>query len=211
MPNPAVPSQGPGDRPAAPAPMRRFGPTNGGMTGWGGLVLSGAFLLVVLWQDRHDHWGLAHWPVLVGVLLIALLLWATMLRPRILIGTERVLLQGSFRDVELPLVSITDVAIGAFTRISLGEQVYSSPAVGRGRHRPPRPPRAAEQAEQVGGRPSAPPRMGEADAFESALDRAIEQATLAGAPADPVRRSWAVPELAGVLVLGALLLVGALV
>lgn len=190
--------------------MKRFGPTNGGMTGWGGLVLSAAFILVVMWQDRHDHWGLGHWPVLVGALLVALLLWATMLRPRILVGTERVVLQGTFRDVELPLVAITDVAIGAFTKISIEEQVYASPAVGRGRHRPPRP-RAAEQAERLGERPSAPPRMSEADAFESALDRAIEQAGLVGAPADPVRRSWAVPELVGVLVLGVLLLVGVLV
>lgn len=193
------PSELPGDH-----GERSFGPTNGSTAAWLGMAVCAVFVVGVLVQDR----SLDGLRVIAGAALVAWLLWLLLLRPRVLLSSERLTLRGSLGDVLIPLHRVTAVRVGAYTRVQCGTKKYSTAAVGRGGRR---------TTIRIGA--SAGPTLGEGDALQARADELLDRLERRRAQSDPahsaadpsaVRRRWALRELAvtaALVVLVVLLLV----
>lgn len=176
----------------ASAVTERFPATNGQVSGYVGLAVTlGILALAVLpWETGR--------PVGVAILALlgTLLVWAAMLRPA-LWATERTLvMRGMFHTDEIPLGSITRVAVSQVVAVSTGEKRYISPAVGYTARQKIRAKRREVK--------SAPPSA--ADTYqvyveERILHLAKEDRELHGVPDAAPRRTWAWPEIAGCILL----------
>lgn len=166
----------------------RWLPTSAGrISGWLGLVV--AVVLAGLTVAGQLPWG---W--LGAAVVVAWFGWAAMLRPRIGLTADDLVLRGIVSTTFVPLGRIRTIKVQQVFAVWVGEQRYVSPAVGHSRRQVVRPTRAAKGA------------MYEADAVEDAV-RAAMRDTIGSAK--PVTRTWAWPEIA--LGVAALLLLVVLV
>ncbi|HEY0905178.1 MAG TPA: hypothetical protein VGE14_14920 [Marmoricola sp.] len=187
----------------------RFTPTSGTAIGWIGLAVAlGAAAWAVVDEPSV---GAARWAL--ALVILALVIWCFMLRPRIVVGTRQVELRNAFSSWHVPLASVRKVVVRAFTRLHTEDGRYDGVAVGR-------PIRSMRR-----GRTSSPPTVGlpgvgavtlpegpdatnvdpkghlDADMVadfvtERILERADRARTAAEGEPQRARRSWAVPELA---------------
>lgn len=104
-------------------PVERFRPTSGQVLGWIGLAL--VALAVVLGV------GESAWSVVTGALVLGVLDWASMLKPRVLVEGRRLVLRNMLETTSIPLASIEDVAVRQVLAVRVGERRFVSPAVGR--------------------------------------------------------------------------------
>lgn len=107
----------------------RFAPTSGRVTGVLGVVASIGFIAIGLAFDDAEvaDWGIAL-AVFVGVLS-----WAALLRPRVSMDADSLVLRGITGTVVLPLVRIESVVVQQFMAVTVGGKRYVSAAVGRSR------------------------------------------------------------------------------
>lgn len=186
-----------------------FGPTSGVILGWIGIVLC-AFLGATFAAGSSTLVG-ARW--VIGALLAAGLIWCVMLRPRIAIqAPDRLVLRNTISTWLVPLVSVEAVEIRAMTSVRTAEGTFHAVAVGKPRKRrtssrflgfvpmlsggvSPDPVRAD------GGSARAKTPTDLAEVVTTLILGAADTARHTGQQSTPVRRIWAVPELA---VLGAL-------
>ncbi|RNL62987.1 hypothetical protein EFK50_14820 [Nocardioides marmoriginsengisoli] len=110
-------------------PAQRFGPTSGTVTGVLGLVLCAGAAAALLVDDVSA----AHVRTVLVLLAVAVLIWAFMLRPRVLIepaGT--LLLRNGFTDWRIPLASVTDVEVRAVMTVRTSDDGrYQGAGVGK--------------------------------------------------------------------------------
>lgn len=152
----------------------RWLPTSSGrITGWLGLVVAG--VLVVL-----SATGSLPWWWLGAAAVVAWFGWAAMLRPRIGLTSDDLVLRGIVSTTAVPLGRIRKIAVRQVFAVWVGERRYVSPAVGRSRRQTLRPTKT--------GRGS----MHEADAIEDAVRAAMRDTVGSAAP---VTRVWAWPEI----------------
>lgn len=147
--------------------------TGGRVTGWLGFVVAVVLAVLTLWSLPVPWLGIAA--------VIAWLSWSAMLRPRIGLTADHLVLRGIVSTTRIPLGRIRKVAIQQVFAVWVGEQRYVSAAVGRSRRQILRPRKAARGD------------MHAADAIEDSVRAAMRDTV---GSADPVTRTWARLEIA---------------
>lgn len=138
-------------------------------------------------------------PVVLGALLFGQLAYASMLRPRIGLTTDDLLLRSMYSSVRIPLPAIDNVIITRTFAARVIDKDYVSPALGRSFRQIARRDRTihatqGNYADLVEQRIGA--RIADARAMTGVPQGSDGQAALA----DSVERRWAWPELAGLVV-----------
>lgn len=104
--------------------QERFASSSGIASGVAALVLvAGAFAL-----GLREGWGLTTHGVL---LVLAVLSWGTLLRPRVSIEGDRLRLRGVLSTTVIPLAAVQEVLVRQVLAVRVGERTFTSPAVGR--------------------------------------------------------------------------------
>ncbi|MFT4288863.1 hypothetical protein [Nocardioides sp.] len=182
--------------PGSEAETEWFVPTSGRISGVLGLLAAVVILgLAVLGHAPADYLALG--------LLVALLSWMVLLRPRVGVRGSDLLLRGIVSTVVIPVAAVESVAVRQVLAVRAADRRYVSAAVGHSygqiahQRRRPRdlPPPTS----------SGPPRY--ADHVADTIDRRAREARREGQTAGAVRRQWAWPEIAGVVVLALALVV----
>jgi len=172
-----------------------FPPTNGQVTGVAGILLAlvaAGYSLTVLDQRYGPE-------VLALAVLIAVLTYAGVIRPRVGLSEEHLVFRQMFSTLHLPLAAIQDVSVRHVTVVRVAGRKYDSPALSRTR------PRRRERREP------GPTHLTVSQHLEQRIDRAMalarqragvepwseEQAALAGG----VREEWCWPLVALTLVI----------
>jgi hypothetical protein len=190
LPDPVVPPAGEG--------QTWFGATNGRVTGVIGVIAGAVVVLIGIFQPSAI-------AVVIG-LMIALGTWMVLLRPRVGMRGDELLLRGIVSTLVVPLASLGTVTVRQVLAVWVGERRYVSPAVGHTFREINRQRRDAGQVEEI--------KVGETKYADHVCDLITERSREArrdGAPTGPVRREWALLELAGAAVLVVALVVVLLV
>lgn len=105
--------------------VERFRPTSGRVMGGLGEALALAGVVSGLTTGT---------PVLVaGSVLLGALVWAAMLRPRLQVEGEELVLHNMVETVRLPLASVEEIVVRQVLAIRAGERRFVSPALSRSR------------------------------------------------------------------------------
>ena len=191
----------------SPDVRRVFGPTTGVVTGWLGLAIVAAVVVLTLVEDR----SVVGVRIVLGGLLCGLVLWCYLLRPRVVLAAEALELRNAFSTRVIPWLLVGAVVVRTVTRVYVGEKAYVGMAVGhtaRSMMRAARKERKTLVAEpHVSTRAVDQPLP---SLIEDAIrERARRAYDMAGPDADrgEVSRRWAVPELAGLVALAVALAV----
>lgn len=190
-----------------------FEPTSGHVTGGLVLVLSVGVLLIGL---LRPDLGWAP-PVLAGAALASVLAWTVLLRPRVWATDEHLVLRNALHTVGLPLATIDKVAVGQVLAVSAGQRRYVSPAIGRSRRQSLRAGSAATRTRLPGtGLPgdtrtahgqdatdtSGAVRHSYPDFVELRITQLAQDARARGMGPATVSRTWAWPEISGLVLTG---------
>jgi hypothetical protein len=105
----------------------KFPPTGGRVVGVLAVVVSVAVCVLGLVDDP-----VAWVAVTLGVLFAALA-WAALLRPRVSIEDDELVLRGIVDTVRLPLAGVEEVVVRQVLAVRVGEKRYTSPAIGQTR------------------------------------------------------------------------------
>ncbi|MCW2815534.1 MAG: hypothetical protein JWN84_2989 [Nocardioides sp.] len=170
-----------------------FPPTGGRLSGLFALAIGA--LLVVL--------GLVDGVSLVSVgfgLLFAALAWTSLLRPRVAIESDHLVLRNMVNTVRVPLAAVEEVVVRQVLAVRAGDKRYTSPAIGRTRRQLTKEGLRGAASNDAG---SAEPAFGVfvQDRIRQRAKEARDRAgiTLASAEQDAlaerVRREPAVPEI----------------
>jgi hypothetical protein len=160
------------------------------------VAIIGCFLVIVLVLFNSPSWS--DLPVLIGLILLSWVIHLMMIRPRIFLDDDLLVLQGAVLDREIPVVMVTEVLIGNYAKIVTTAGNYTSPAISRRlRGRALRGPGERNQVTQ-------------ADLLEADLNRLLEREEQELAPEFRVRNQWAWPELGVLLGLGLLVVLSVL-
>jgi hypothetical protein len=199
-------------------PVQRFKPTSGTFVGVAGLVVTLGLIGFVA-MSEPDLRGL---QICLGLGIAAVLIWMTLLRPRVTAYEEALLLRNAATDVEVPFAAIDAAVVRHTLNVWVGERRYMCAAIGRTsrsmlkRGRPG--PSAALGLGMSGDKMSSDQSagIGAGSDYPTYVEQRIEDLARAArqvsaADATPVRRSWAVLELGALAVLGVLLAVSLLV
>ncbi|MCW2782422.1 MAG: hypothetical protein JWR35_2871 [Marmoricola sp.] len=207
-------------KPGRALPVQSYGPTSGTISGVLGLVLVSVIGVSVLIDDH----GIGGVRTALLMALAGVLIWAFLLRPRIMIKPPAVVLRNAFIDQTIPLDQVEQIVIRAFTVLRVNGKRYVGVAVGHpvrklgrgggnvqvgnaGR-------RGIRMNSGMGPAPTTKSRnttVNMPDFVEERLRDAVAHEKL-GAPSEGhVVRSWAVPELAVLAVLAVAFVVSILI
>ena len=106
--------------------VERFVPTGGRVTGVVGLVMAAG--VIVLWLVDPDSVPAA---VAAGALLGGVLVWASLLRPRVSASRETLFLRNMLETIHIPLAAVDELVVRQVLTVRVGEKKYVCPAVGR--------------------------------------------------------------------------------
>lgn len=106
--------------------LEHFVPTGGRVVGVVGLVMAAGFVAVWVW-DRDAVPA----SVAAGGLLGGILVWASLLRPRVSVSHETLHLRNMLETVHVPLAAIDELVVRQVLAVRVGEKKFVSPAVGR--------------------------------------------------------------------------------
>jgi hypothetical protein len=172
-----------------------FKPTSGRLLGSLGLVLVFGLIGLLVADGLQG----SEVVVVLGFACLGVVIWVALLRPRVGLSGEELLLRNPVSDVLIPLVAIESVVLRQVLAVRVGERRYMSAALGRTLRTlrtttgiNPQPAHnycdfAEERIRQ---------RMEDARALSGITLRSVEQLALAAG----VRRSWAWPELVALVV-----------
>lgn len=158
--------------------VQRFPPSNGRFTGYLGLAIGPAVLVLA-----GVYGGLGP-ALVVGVALFEVVVWLVMLRPAVWVEGDVLVLRHLVRTDRVPLAAVTSVVVRHVLAVFAGERRFVSPTIARSSRQLIGEARAARR----GGRPSswlsevtAPAGKGvdQADFVEQRLRHLAEQARLA--------------------------------
>jgi hypothetical protein len=171
-----------------------FEVTSGRASGVVGMVAGGVIVLLGVFQ--------ASVAGVVAGLLVVLLTWLVLLRPRVGADDTALVLRGIVSTVIVPLASVETVTIRQVLAVWADGHRYVNPAVGRTYREINRQHRAAGQVEEI---PAAKTKY--ADQVQDLITERIREARREGAPTGPAQREWAWPQIGGLGVLVVVLLV----
>jgi hypothetical protein len=165
-----------------------FGVTSGRVTGILGLVVGVIVTLIGISQESAAG-------AVVG-LLVGLLTWLVLLRPRVGTRGTDLLLRGIVSTVVVPLASIESIAIRQVLAVWADGRRYVNPAIGHTLREINRQRRGGGQVENI------PVEQSKyADQVHEIILERSRSARRDGAPMGPVRREWAWPEIGALAVL----------
>lgn len=166
--------------------VEKFHPTSGRVTGVLGLAVVALVVVIGVVDAGAD---VAPW-LITGCVFLAVLIWVVLLRPDARVEGEELVLRGQVDTRRVSLVAIDHVAVGAVLVVSAEGQRFTNSGIGRSRRQARNDPGKAEIQQSYG-------------AFiERRITALAEEARLRGAEAGPVRRTWAWPEIAALVVTG---------
>ena len=181
---PARPSPGTGLQ-----PVHAFRPTGGTVMGTAGLSAVAVVIVAALVTEP----SVTGVRVALGAALVGVLVWMVLLRPRVTAYADTLVLHNMASDTFLPLAGIESVAVRLTLHVWVDDRRHTCSGIGRST-------RSMMKAERHGSPPT-----GAAD-YASFVETTIEDLArsarrdLRGDP-PPVRREWAVRELAALAVL----------
>ena len=160
----------------------------------------------------------AHLPVVIaGSALAAMICWVMLLRPRVGLTDTTLVLRSMLDTVHLPLAAVEAVSVGQVLAVRVGGRRYVSPAVGKPVHRVIR---EAVGRGPAGGGGSPLGQMPYPDYVALRIEQRVADARKRRQPAPgspgeaalagEVRRERAVPEIVGLAVTAAALVVALL-
>lgn len=124
--------------------VETFDPTGGRITAALALPVAGVFVLVAAFDGEGGLGrGVGAFAALLGVVA-----WASMLRPRVLLVGEDLVLRNMLETVSIPLAAVEELVVRQVLAVRAGDRRYISPAVGRSWRKLVRP-----DASGVPGRP----------------------------------------------------------
>jgi hypothetical protein len=194
-------------------PVQRFKPTSGRFVGTAGIAVALVLIASVAVTEQNQR-GL---QICLGLAIVVVLIWMTLLRPGVTAFTQTLILRNLASDFEVPLAAVDAVVVRHALNVWVGERRYVSPAIGRTSRSmlKKRKPGAASglgtevnESGQLFGQSS---QIGSGADYATFVEQRIEflardaRRTATGEPA-PVRRRWAVLEIAVVAVLALMLL-----
>jgi hypothetical protein len=167
--------------------VEKFHATNGRVVGLLGLAVAllVAVLAVVSGLSRTTV------AVVIGCLFVAVVVWAVLLRPAARIDGADLVLRGPIDTRWIPLAGIERSAVGSILVVLVGGRRYSNTAISRSR-------RESRRDDKVG---TDLTQRSYGAYVESRIERRASDARAAGLPVGEVRREWAWPEIAGLVVL----------
>ncbi len=104
-----------------------FQPTSGRFVGTTGVVVAVAVLVLIL-VDAHDEHTVSY---AAGAALAAVACWALLLRPRVGLTQDTLVVRQVLRTVHLPLAAIDRLAVSQVLAVSAGGRRFVSPALGK--------------------------------------------------------------------------------
>lgn len=107
--------------------VERFRPTSGQVLGWIGLALVAAVVVIGVADRTHGFPA----PVVAGALVVGVLDWAAMLKPRVLVVGRWLVLRNMLETTRIPLAAVEEIAIRQVLAVRVGERRFVSPALGR--------------------------------------------------------------------------------
>ena len=105
-----------------------FTPTSGRVLGLVAVAVGLGVAAVGLLDGRG-----VSWPTVAAGSLFAAAAWASLLRPRVAIEDDALVLRGMVDTVRLPLAAVEDVVVRQVLAVRVGDKRFTSPAVGRPR------------------------------------------------------------------------------
>lgn len=180
-----------------------FGPTSGAVSG----VLGEAGVVVALALALMASDGVVMLRIAACALLCGVLVWAYLLRPRVVLRAEGVLLRNALLDTAVPYSLIDRVVIRSTTNVFVGRKKYVGLGVGRGMREMVRPP--AVGPGPAASRPRTEITNRQIPDFVEDQIRERTKECAEGGPA--VRRLPAWPEIIACVVLGVAVVVSFLV
>ncbi|MCW2783794.1 MAG: hypothetical protein JWP74_311 [Marmoricola sp.] len=192
---------------AGTGPELTFRASDGQITGWAGTVLSGGGALTFL---VHEH-GVAALRGATGLALLALVIWANLIRPRIEISGHTITLVNPFAEITIPAEAVTRVSVRKFVTLNVEARRYAGVSIGHSTRSLVRG--EADRARGLHLDPDRPPVVENYAAYvQERLEQVVDaaHAEALGEPA-AVTRSWALLPCAGAAVLTVALVVVALI
>lgn len=202
-------------QPAASGPSSlsaTFGPTSGGISGGIG-ILCGAFMVVMALLHGVDS---SEWPFIAGGLLLGAVSWSVLLRPRVVLEPDELVLRNMVSDQRIPYARVGEFMVRSTTVVVDDDgRKYRGIGVGRTRRQMARIPRVASDPLTRSGRlvpdVEPPKRPGSGDTAADQLEDQVAERVKVAVPSQAtVRRVPARIEIAA-LVLTTLALVLTLV
>jgi hypothetical protein len=208
--------QGPVSRAVRERPVERFKPTNGLVAGWCGLAL---VALVILYAALQEHSVLGARLVL-GSALAGVLVWVTQLRPRITAYPDALLMHGSISDVTIPYALVDEVTMGQTLNVWARGRRYVCVGIGLSLGYDVRQRLRAQRSGGLLGENRVAGFAAETARSDptyqsfvlSRIHDLVAEARHSGetSPEPEVRKQYAVPELAGLVLTGAAFVVSLL-
>jgi hypothetical protein len=190
----------------------KFGPTNGrvpGALGVGAILVAAVAALVDGWHASD--------PLLLSCLALAsLLIWVVMFRPSVRSDGSLLHLRNMVSTTTVPLPLIDKVLVGAMLLVRVGETTYKSIALQRSRRKGRSRDGAGLASARGGSHQHTVMPMGSiakefgdyCDFVEDRITYLADEARVHRRGVDePVRRTWAWPEIVGIVVLALVILV----
>lgn len=178
--------------------VEKFRPTSGRILGVIALAIALAVVVISIVDREHPFPA----PVIWGALLGGSLAWSAMLRPRLWVTTSDLVMRNMASTIKIPLIAIEQIVVRQVVVVGAGERRFVSPAVGKSWRqsvRSNRGKKASSSASYV-------------DFVDDRLHQLAEDAraqrgiTLMSdeqlAAAQGIRREWAYPEIAALVVSG---------
>ncbi|MBD8868677.1 hypothetical protein [Nocardioides donggukensis] len=173
----------------------RLGPTNGRYSGIFGIAL----VVLLALGSLVDGWQAGDAAILAGLALAALLIWAVVLRPVVLIDGSDLVLRNMFSTTRVALAAVEEVQVKHVLTVLAEGRTLHSTAINRKRVRRTR---AAARTGRTGHEPG-PVHPSFPDLVESRIRRLAaderQRRGAEGAAVDPtpaVRREWSWPLVA---------------
>ena len=198
-------------------PAQKFKPTSGRVLGFIGIL----FMVVLIGYVGVTEHDLVAVRVCIGLATLGLLVWMALLRPRAEAYDDRLVLHNMASDTELPIADIDAVVVRHTLNVWIGEDRYVCVGIGRSsrsmiKRKSPGPMALLginQSEERMGQGQSAKIGAGAeyANFVETRIIGLSRTAKLDGVGSPPVRRTWAVPELAALGVLALAFVVSLLV
>ena len=168
--------------------VERFAPTSGRVMGVLAVGLALATMVYALF-DGEDGFEA---PVAWGAAFAAILSWAALLRPAVRVESDRLVLRNMLDSHHIPLAAVDEVVIRQVLAVRAAEKRYVSPAIGHSFMRTMRP------KTERGGDRSFTYQDYVRDRILDLADGARRR--LAGGGPPTATRTWALPEIAGLVV-----------
>ncbi len=197
--------------PATPV-VQKFKPTGGSVVGYASIVVLGAAVVVTVVSEPN----LLGVRVVLGLLLLMLLTWIALLRPRADATRETLRLRNLLSDHHLPLAHIDAVVVRQMLLVWVGKDRYACVGIGRSArqlmgNKRKRGPMAVLGIEQTDDRMALgqSEEVGTSGDYASFVETRIEDLARSARRDLPdqsaeVRREWALPEIAALVVVAVL-------